>query len=227
MSYIYAYITLCLILLLFWLFIFLMRKDLRREMLWASFWGMPLGFVDFFLVPAYWHPDSLFDLIKNFGVGIESFIFTFVMAGLASVIYEFFYKEKPVKLVHGGGPHFWLLLVTTLAFVGLSMLFPTKAIYNLMLIGAAGAIVTIYLRRDLWKQIIASGFIFSFLYLGIFALVNFIFSGFIEHAYNLKNTWGILVLGIPLEEMAGAFFAGAFWSSLYEYTKAYREQKLN
>jgi len=195
-------------------------------MLWASIWGAPFGFIDFFLVPTYWNPDSLFDLIKKYGVGIESFIFLFVMAGIASVIYEFLRKEKPVKLVRGGRPHFWLLLFTPLAYVALSISFPSKAIYNLMIVGAIGAIVTICLRRDLWKQIFASAFIFSFLYFGVFVLVNLIFKGFVEHVYNLKNTLGILVLGIPLEEIGVAFFAGAFWSTIYEYTKAYRENKI-
>ena len=48
----------------------------------------------------------------------------------------------------------------------------------------------------------------------------------VKYFYNLKNTWGILVLGIPLEEIGVVFFAGAFWSTIYEYTKAYREKKI-
>ena len=82
----YAYITGCLIIFTFWLFIFLKRKDLRKEMLWASLLGMPFGFIDYFLVPKYWNPDSLFGIIKKYGVGIESFFFFFVMSGVASVI---------------------------------------------------------------------------------------------------------------------------------------------
>lgn len=196
-------------------------------MLWASFWGMPLGFIDFFLVPAYWRPESLFDLIKKYGVGIESFIFLFAMAGIASVIYEFLWKEKPVKLAHGGRSHFWLVFFIPLGFVVLSILFPLMAVYNLMIVGAVGVIITAYLRRDLWRQIYISAFIFSFLYLSVLVSVNFIFNGFVEHFYNLRNTWGILVLGIPLEEIGVAFFAGAFWSTIFEFTKAYRERKLS
>lgn len=195
-------------------------------MLWASFWGMPFGFVDFFLIPTYWNPDSLFGFTQKYGVGIESFIFLFVMAGIASVIYEFLRKKKPVKLVYGGRSHFWLLVFIPLAYIAMSILFPSKAVYNLMIVGAVGAIVTAYLRRDLWKQIFASAFIFSFLYFGVFLLVSLIFKGSVEHFYNLKNTWGILVLGVPLEEIGVAFFVGAFWSTIYEYTKAYREKKI-
>jgi len=46
-------------------------------MLWASFFGLPFDLVDYFLVPEYWNPESLFGLIKKYGVGIESFVFFF------------------------------------------------------------------------------------------------------------------------------------------------------
>jgi len=194
-------------------------------MLWASIWGMPLGFIDFFLVPIYWNPDSLFGLIKKYGIGIESFAFFFVMAGIVSVVYEFLRKERLVKLNRGGRAHFWLIFFIPLVYVAMSILFPLKAIYNLMIAGAIGAAITAYLRRDLWKQICASAFIFSLLYFGVLILLDALFKGFVEHFYNLKNTWGILILGIPLEEIGVVFFAGAFWSTIYEYTKAYRERK--
>lgn len=223
MPYQYVYITCCLILFLFWILIFQRRKDLRREMLWSSFWGMPFGCVDFFLVPNYWNPDSLFGLIKIYGVGIESFIFIFLMSGIASVAYEFLRKKRPVRLPHIDHYHFWLLLFTTLSFVFLTLCFPSKAIYNLMVVGAAGALITAYLRKDLIRQIIVSAFVFSFLYFGVFILTNLLFPGFVEYSYNLKNLWGIMVLGVPLEEIGAAFFVGAYWSTIYEYTRAYRE----
>lgn len=226
MPYRYAYITGCLVLFLIWLYIFQKRKDLRQEMIWASIWGLPFGFIDYFLVPTYWNPDSLFGLIKKYGVGIESFFFLFVMAGIASVLYEFVQKKRTVKLARIGDHHFWLLFFVSFAFITLSILFPSKAIYNLMFVGAIGAIVTAYFRRDLFREILASAFIFSFLYLGVFALANFTFKGMVENFYNLQNTWNILILGIPLEEIVVAFFAGAFWSSIFEYTKSYRIRKI-
>ncbi|MFA5098637.1 MAG: lycopene cyclase domain-containing protein [Candidatus Paceibacterota bacterium] len=226
MSYKYAYITGCLILFLFWLLIFLKRKDLRKEMLWASFFGMPLGIIDFFLVPAYWNPDSLFGLIKKYGVGIESFLFLFIIAGIASVIYEFFWKEKPVKLIHGGRPHFWLLLFFSLVFLSTSILFTSKAVYGFMVSCAIGAFIIVYLRRDLWKQVFFSAFALSIFYLGGLVLIKSMFKGLIENFYNFDNICGVLIFGIPLEEVGAAFFAGAFWSTIYEYTKSYRERKL-
>lgn len=218
----YAYITGCAMLFSFWLLVFWARKDLRKEMVWASMWGMPFGLVELLLVPVYWNPDSLFGLIKKYGVGIESFIFLFTVAGLASVLYQFFQKKQRPKPMQGEHVHFWLLIFVVLAFVTLSVIFPVRVIYNLMIAGAAGAAIIAYLRRDLWKQICASAFIFSFFYFGIFVAVNSLFRGFIEQAYTLENTWGILIVGIPLEEIAVVFFVGAFWSVVYEYANNQR-----
>jgi hypothetical protein len=198
------------------------NKNLRKEMIWASFLGMPFGFIDFFLVPTYWHPDSLFNLIEKYGVGIESFMFLFFMSGIVSVIYQSIWRKKMEKISGQKQPHLWLVFFAIVAFVGMSVLFPTKAIYNLMLVGALGATFIAYLRRDLAKQILISAFVFGFFYFGVFILINLIFPGFVEYSYNLKNTWGILILGVPLEEIGVAFFSGAFWCTLYEYTRSYR-----
>ncbi|MDQ5893179.1 MAG: hypothetical protein QG640_190 [Patescibacteria group bacterium] len=218
----YAYAIGCLILFIIWILIFAQRKDLRPEMLWAGFLGMPFGLIDFFLVPMYWNPDSLFDLIEKYGVGIESFVFLFLMASLAAVIYQFLFKRKAPKPKRSNHHHIVLLLATPILYVILSVIFPLHAIYNVMIVGAAGALATAYLRKDLRKQILTSAYLFSLLYLGVFVLVNLICDGWVGRFYNLENTWGILIWGVPLEEIAVAFFAGAFWSTIYEYTNSYR-----
>ncbi len=48
LPYKYFYFFVCLILFIFWFLIFASRKDLRREMLWASFFGLPFGMIDYF-----------------------------------------------------------------------------------------------------------------------------------------------------------------------------------
>jgi len=226
LPYQYVYITGCAILAVFWFLIYLARKDLRREMLWASLWGMPFGLIDYFLVPRYWNPESLFGLIKKFGVGPESFIFFFLMAGIVSVVYEFLWRKKTAKSRVKKHIRYLPFLIGAAVFCLMLFIFPDSAIYALIAGGAAGALATIYLRPDLWPQVIASAFIFSLLYFLVLFLVNQIFFGMVQNFYNLKNTWGILVFGLPLEELAVAFFAGAFWSTFYECAKSYKERRL-
>jgi len=147
------------------------------------------------------------------------------MAGLAAVVYEFLER---VKIKKSGGrkkSRFLPFVLAVGSFSTLTIIFPSKAVYNFIAAGLIGALATIYLRKDLWKQVVASAFIFSFFYFIVFFSVNQIFNGWVNNFYNLKNTWGILILGVPLEEITASFFTGAFWSTLYECVKSYRERK--
>jgi hypothetical protein len=211
----------------FWLLFFLIRKDLRREMIWASFLGLPFGIIDYFLVPEYWHPQSLFSLMDNYGVGMESFIFLFLMSGTVSVIYEFF---EGVKIRKSGGKKkafgFLPLFLVVISFFSLVFLFSLQAIHSFMLAGLIGALGIFYLRRDLFKQMAFSAFFFAFFYFAVFFLTVRVFPGFVEAFYNLPNLWGFLVAGVPLEELAAGFFAGAFWSVFYECAQSYKEKMI-
>ncbi len=199
---------------------------MRREMLWASLLGLPFGLIDYFLVPEYWHPESLFGLMKQYGVGIESFLFFSLMAGVVSVIYEFLADRKTKRIKGRRELHLLPLLLGAICFFGLTLFFPAKAIYNFMAAGLVGVLAVIWLRRDLLKQAVASALIFVLFYFVVLFLTFQIFAGVVTNFYNLENMWGILILGIPLEELAVAFFAGAFWSVLYEYVRSYREERL-
>ncbi len=226
LPYQYAYITGCAILAVFWLLIYMARKDLRREMLWASFWGLPLGFIDYGLVPHYWYPESLFGLMQKYGVGPESFIFFSLVAGIAAVVYEFLYRRKTVKMVVKKYFRFLPFLMSLAVFCLLLIFLPDSAIYDLMVAGAAGAMTMVYFRPDLWPQVAASAFIFGLLYFFTLFLDIQIFPGVVQNFSDIKNLWGILVLGVPLEEIVVAFFAGALWSTSYEYIKSYKEIRL-
>lgn len=222
LPYAYAYLTGCALLFIVWGAMFALRKDLRREMIFASSFGLPVGLIDHFLVPTYWHPDSLFGLMEKYTVGIESFLFVFLMAGISSVVYEFLTQQKLKKMLHDTRPHLLPFILTGIVFFILATIFPTKAIYVFMSVALLGAVAIVVRRRDLWKQVSASAFLFSGLYLATFVVVGLIYPDLVERFYNFDAISGILFLGVPIEEVATAFFAGAFWSVMYEYMNAYR-----
>lgn len=74
--------------LLPWIALFVAQPALRRPMLWSGALTAPLGLSEFFFVPAYWHPPSLFDLAHRTGFDIESLIFCFAIGGLAAAGYR-------------------------------------------------------------------------------------------------------------------------------------------
>lgn len=205
-----------------WLVIFLIRKDLRQEMLFGSFLGLPFGFIEYFFVPSYWNPLSLFDFIRRFGFGIESFIFAFFTAGIAAVFYEFLGNKKTVKIKQGRKNNILLYAVFVATFIILEFIFPSRAVYNLAAAFAIAACAVALQRRDLVPQMITSAFMFGALYLLMFALMEAIYPGVVSMFYNLHNLLGIFILGVPLEEIIIAFIGGACWSVLYEYVNGYR-----
>lgn len=90
----YAYLIADLVLLLVWIALFVVRKDLRKEMLIMSLCVSPMGpIAEFFYLRDYWHPA----LFNGWTIGIEDFIFAFVIGGIASVVYEEFFKRKYMR----------------------------------------------------------------------------------------------------------------------------------
>ena len=222
----YVYFFGCLILFLVWLSFFVLRKDLRQEIIFGSLLALPFGFVEYLFVPEYWNPSSLFNLIGKFGVGLESFLFFFIVGGIAAVIYEVIDRKKTVKLRLRHKFFFGPYLVVVLIFVFLELLFPSKTIYNLIISSLIGATMIAIKRKDLIVQIILGGLFFGLIYLLLFSLFNRLFPDYITATYTLENIWGIMIWGVPLEEIAAGFGAGACWSTFFEYIKGYRTKDL-
>ncbi len=222
----YAYLTGGFIFLAFWLVIFLNRKDLRREIIWASLVGLPFGFIEILFVPYYWYPESLFNLMRQYGFGPEGFLYSFSIAGIAAVGYEFLENKKTIKIKRNKKLHLVPFILFLLVYFGLEVFFPFKPMLNLSMAFICGAVLTALLRLDLLKQILASGLIFGVFYFVLFALVNAIFKDLVGQFYSPQIFGNFKILGVPLEEIIMAFTGGAFWSTLYEYTKAYREENI-
>lgn len=64
---------------------------------------------------------------------------------------------------------------------------------------------------------LASAFIFLILYFLYFLILIALSPGYVEQVWNLKAISGILILGIPLEELLFALSFGFLWSSIYEH----------
>ncbi len=222
----YAYLIGCLIFLVVWLLFFILRKDLRKEMIFGSILSLPFGFSEYLWVPEYWNPPSLFNLISTYGVGIESFLFCFFCGGMAAVIYEIIGRKKMVKirLQHRYlfGPYISVIII----FISLEFIFTERTIYNAIISLLIGATIIAIKRKDLIGQIIFGGIFFAIIYFLLFLIFNRLFPDYISMTYTLENLWGIMILGVPLEEVVISFSAGAVWSSFYEYIRGYRTRDI-
>jgi len=226
----YAWLIWSSVLVVIWLAVYfsLKNKESKREMLLVSLWTSLLGFTEPLFVPEYWNPPSLFNLAARTGFDIESFIFAFGVGGLAVIIYEriFQIRHEQISTEEKHLPrhryHLFALLSAPIIFILLSIFTNLNPIYSATIALIGGGLFTWYCRPNLKKKMIASAFIFLGFYSLYFLILTTLYSDYVLQVWNLAAVSGILILGIPLEELMFAFGLGFLWSSVHEHLKWYK-----
>ena len=67
------------------------------------------------------------------------------------------------------------------------------------------------------RKTLLGGLLFLVLYAAFMVLLVLFTPGYIERVWNLGDLSGVLIAGIPLEELAFGFAFGMYWSGLYEH----------
>ncbi len=221
----YEYLIFTVVLFCVWLLLYYLRKDLHRHILFSSFIALPLGLTEPFFFSSYWSPSSLFNLAEQTGFDLESLLFCFSVGGIAAVIYEALLQKHLLKarekrdIAHRHV--IFLVIFLIIFFVLFSFLFKA-IIYTAIASMALGGLMIMLLRKDLIKETFIGGFLFLLLYFFVLFFVNtFIFPGWVSSTWNVDNLLGILILGIPIEELLWAFTFGFLWAPLYEYLLGY------
>jgi hypothetical protein len=225
MEYLTAVAVLCGI----WACMFAARPHVRRRMIWSgAYWlvVLSIGFVgtkllasDFpdplTIIPGYWNPDTLFDLGRRTGgYGIEDIFYIFFTGGIASALYDLLGgKRLPYAPTPGG---VWLPLLAGVFGAAVTLLLRVNLIYALIAFLCAGTLSLWAARRDLIMQSLVGGSAYAILYAALFALFFYAFPDYVASTYHPENLSGILLSGIPLEELAFALSFGLMWSVLYE-----------
>ncbi|MBI5077975.1 MAG: hypothetical protein HZB11_01225 [Candidatus Yonathbacteria bacterium] len=214
-----------LILIVVWalVYAFLKSKESRKEMLVVSFWTALFGITEPLFVPEYWNPPSLFDLAHQTGFDIESFIFSFGIGGIAVVIYERIFRTVHARMTkheqHRSRHQYHLLALSSAPALLFVLIVATSLnpIYSAIIAMVVGGIATWYCRPDLKKKMLVSAFIFLMIYFIYFLTLIALYPGYVDQVWNIKDISGIIIVGIPLEELLFAFSFGFIWSSIYEH----------
>lgn len=212
-----------LLILSLWGLIYYSKKEFRKEMLKMSLITLPFGLTEPLFVPEYWFPPSIFDLAVKTGFDIESFIFSFAIGGLGTVLYNLIYKQKYVKLPKSEREHqrhkwhIYILFSPVLVFVGLSLFTSLNHIYCGIIALFFGAIATFYCRPDLKRKVWVGGFLFMLLYFIYFGSILIFYPKYVQLYWNLNALLNVFIMGIPIEELLFAFTFGMYWSGLYEH----------
>lgn len=221
----FAWLIWSLILVAVWAFIYVLlkNKESKKEMLVVSLWTSLFGITEPLFVPEYWNPPSLFDLAHRTGFDIESFIFSFAVGGIVVVVYEWIFRTKHKKTsshelnLPRHRYHLLTIISAPALLLILILVAPFNPIYSVIIATTVGGLAAWYCRPDLKKKMLASALIFLGIYFFYFLTLTTLYPGYVEQVWNLKDISGILVLGIPLEELLFAFSFGFIWSSVYEH----------
>jgi len=226
----YAWFVWSLILLAVWAIVYFLtkEKESRAEMLKMSLWTSLLGLTEPLFVPEYWNPPTLFDLAQRTGFDLESFIFSFAIGGIVSVIYESVFPSAHEEMTHSEKSlrrhrfHTFVVISPPLLFILLALSNALNPIYAAILALFYGFFAAWYCRPDLKGKMAVSGLIFLSIYFVYFQILIFLYPGYVEAVWNFSDISGRMIFGIPLEELLFALSFGFFWSSVYEHIKWYR-----
>lgn len=217
----YVYLFWSCVFLATWAALFALLPGHRAAMLAASLFTAPFGLLEPMFVPEYWSPPSLFDLNQRTGFDLESVIFSFAVGGVAAVLYNALTRRRTRPLGEAerrrlARPFPYLMLAFPFAlFFALAPL-PWNPIYAGITAMAVGAVVNVLYRPDLLAKTAASGVLFLGYYGLFLAGLMAVAPGYVERVWNLDALSGVLILGMPLEELLFGLTFGMFWSGLYE-----------
>ena len=219
----HVYLAWSLALLGVWAVVYFARAVVRRKMLAISALTGALGLTEPIFVPRYWHPPTLFGLAERTGFDIESLIFAFAAGGLASVLYDAAIGQESTR-VHADARlaprhrwHRWALATPVPVFIALFGLTSLNPIYIASLSLVAGGGATVACRPDLLRRMAAGAGIFLVLYLVYFLSLVTVYPAYVGAVRHLPALSGVLILGIPLEELLFAISLGWMWSGVYEH----------
>lgn len=205
-----------------WIMLYLAFPAYRAMMRWASVYTMPFGLTEPLFVPIYWNPPSLFGLAQRSGFDIESLIFTFAVGGVASVLYAALTRGSPRAFLaepRREKAHKYHRLALAAPFIAFPILylFPWNPIYaaSVALLIAAGA--AMLCRPDLKTEAWTGGLLFLAFYVLFLFGLEWTAPNYIERVWNLPALSGVLLLGMPVEELLWAFAFGMYWSGVYEH----------
>ncbi|OGK20656.1 hypothetical protein A3C23_05685 [Candidatus Roizmanbacteria bacterium RIFCSPHIGHO2_02_FULL_37_13b] len=204
-----------------WLIFFLWRKDLRREIIVTGIFGAILAPVSEILsFRDYWRPPIMLQLPFNTG-GIEDILFGFIIAGIAATFYEICLGKHFSRVRNR--IHHWILITVISFFILLPSMviinlgFNINSVYALIVILASWSLIVLFYRHDLLRDALLSAIFFGIFYFLAFLIILEMYPQAVSRFWLLENLSGILLLGIPIEELLFAFFTGLAVGPFYEF----------
>jgi Lycopene cyclase len=216
----YVYLGTCAVFLCVWLLLYLLRKDTRREMVTMS---LLVGIVSictlyFWYTVDWWHPKT----VTGTRIGVEDFFIGFAGGGIMSVCYEIFsgiryrYSGRTSYTVRAVALLVFLACITSVFFYGFSF----TSFWSTVLGLSITTVIMLFLRPDLMRNSLLSGVLSLLLVLPAYGFILYTSPSWVNETYDWRYLSGVLVLGIPIEELIFWFLSGLFFGPFYEFWKS-------
>jgi len=229
-DYKYMYLIGSLFLLIIWGFIFLKRKDLRKELIFiSSIWGILALLIDPIYYLDWWHAETI---IKT-NIRIESFLCAFASAGIGAVIYSYIFKKRTKikkssekKENQKNWKFFYFMLLFLILFFGSFFILDLNSVYSTIISSIIMILILWVKRTDLIINSLVSGIIFATIALLPYFLIELVSPGWVQASWKMENLSGIMIINTPLEDTIWWFLWGLLLGPSYEYWKEAKEIKL-
>jgi hypothetical protein len=179
----------------------------RKTILLSGLLSIPGSLTTFLFVPEYWDPVRLFDAV----LGIEDILFSFSTGMIAWTISSVFIRES---LVPTAGRRMILryakVLGMGMVFIALMQL-TTIVVMSQALIGIVCISAWLSWNRfRLLPAALKTGAAFALFYTGFLSFTLSKFPGLFSQ-WTHANLYGIVIIGIPIEEILWSFIFGTCW----------------
>lgn len=198
---------------LVWLTSLILRRDLRKKILFSSILGSILGLSELLFIPEYWSPVfQTIPILKD--LFLESILFCFFLGGSVPVLYQVLFKEK-LLTTNKVNPSLTLIapFLFLTYFLKLTTLNIMYYVCGSMLVSSIAILP--YLKKNIAKRIFCSAALNTVLYFGLYLIAWETFPE-LSASYTLENLSGISLIGIPIEEIAWIFSFALYFTPIYE-----------
>jgi hypothetical protein len=223
-----AYIIMTSVFIIMWVILFVFLRRSRPAMIWTSLLLTLAGPVaEYWLIPSYWSPLFLVHIsYRSWSFGIEDILLTFAVSGISaglceSVALRTGFAELPRVTGKALLRIFALCVLGFWLMVLLATVLSLTPIHALLLAVAIPSGLILFRRWKLMSIVISIAVIFGFFFwLHYILLLLPLFPGLIQAWWNLENTFGVMFLGVPIEEMLWAFMTVMFAGPVYRICRS-------
>jgi len=222
-QYTYVYLLGSLLFVPVWLLLFWRLPNARREMLAMSVLFVCIGVPMEALLYTrdWWHPMT----ITGTRVGVEDFIYSIGNGGYMAALYMALTRSN---LERSAPPSVWLRLLPVVCLVALPLLLVYGFGVHSFLATSVGSLIALAIvlgiRPDLSRVAVVTGVVGTLLAIPVYLAMEAIFPGSIAATWDLPHLSGVLLLGIPIEDVLWYVYTCAVWGTYYKFATGLRVQ---